>query len=418
LAILTAIFPPERRGAALGVWGAVIGLSTVAGPTVGGLIVTDWSWPWIFFINVPIGIVSFAATLLIVPDLRPGRPHRFDVVGVLLASAALFAVVFGLIEGQRYDWGTITGFVNIPSVLAAGVVLFASFLVWEARQAEPLVPLELFRDRNYTLMNWVGAAMQFGMQGIFIPFTIYVQSVLGMSALLAGLTVAPMSVASGAVAPASGRLADRIGGKYILMLGLVLFAGGTGWLLLTASLNSTWASFLPAFVVAGVGLGCVFAPMTTVAMAGVTPQLAGAASGVLNTTRQLGAAIGSAVVGAVLQNQLATALHARAVTDSTELPPAFRSSFVDAFSNAARSGLEVGRGQSGAAALPAGLPPPAVAQVQALARDVFANAFLVAMRPTVLVAVAVLLVAALSCLLVAGRRRQAQALPEPEPLAA
>jgi len=217
ITILMAIFPPERRGAAFGITGAVIGVSTVAGPTLGGLIVTNWDWRWIFFLNVPVGILALIGTFAIIPDVRPGRRHRLDLVGVLLSSVALFALVFGLIEGQRYEWGTITGWLTIPMVIGAGAVLFLAFIAWERRQAEPLVPLSLFRNRNFSLMNWTGTAMAFGMQGIFIPITIYTQSVLGMSALQSGLTIAPMSLAAMVVAPFAGRFSDRLGGKYLLM---------------------------------------------------------------------------------------------------------------------------------------------------------------------------------------------------------
>ena len=173
LAILTSIFPRERMGAALGFWGAVIGVSTLAGPTLGGLIVTNFDWRWIFFVNVPIGIVALVGAFLVVPDVRPGRLHRFDLVGVALSGVALLAIVYALIEGQRYDWGTITGVVSIPLILAVGVVLLVAFLAWERSQAEPLVPLRLFNHRNYTLMNGTSLAVAFAMQGIFLPFTIY-----------------------------------------------------------------------------------------------------------------------------------------------------------------------------------------------------------------------------------------------------
>src|SRR5437588_6268315 len=244
LAILTSIFPRERMGAALGFWGAVIGVSTIAGPTIGGLIITNFDWRWIFFVNVPIGIVALLGAFLIVPDVRPGRAHRFDVVGVVLSGLALLAIVYALIEGQRYEWGTITGFVSIPLLLVVGFVLLAVFVLWERRQDEPLVPLRLFQHRNYTLMNWTALAVAFAMQGIFLPLTIYLQSVLGMSALNAGLAVAPMSLVSMFVAPFSGRLVDRFGGKYFLMAGLLLFASGTGLVFAFASLESGWQTFI------------------------------------------------------------------------------------------------------------------------------------------------------------------------------
>src|SRR5450759_2850193 len=139
LAILTTLFPPERRGAAFGIWGGVAGLATLAGPTVGGAIITYISWRWIFFINVPIGIAALIATFVIIPDLRPGRHHGWDIVGVVLTTAGLFAIVFGLIEGQRYNWGEYAYGVTIPEIIVAGVALIVVFVVWERFQAEPLV---------------------------------------------------------------------------------------------------------------------------------------------------------------------------------------------------------------------------------------------------------------------------------------
>src|SRR5713101_8051882 len=159
LAILTSIFPPERRGAAFGVWGGVAGLATIAGPTVGGALITYFSWPWIFFINVPIGIAALIATFLIIPDVRPGRNHGWDILGVILATAGLFAIVFGLIEGQRYNWGEIGSYgVTIPEVIIGGVVSIVVFLFWERFQSEPLLPLSLFRERNFAVANWIAAA--------------------------------------------------------------------------------------------------------------------------------------------------------------------------------------------------------------------------------------------------------------------
>ena len=411
LAILTSIFPRERMGAALGFWGAVIGVSTIAGPTLGGLIVTNFDWRWIFFVNVPIGIVALVGAFLVVPDVRPGRLHRFDLVGVALSGVALLAIVYALIEGQRYDWGTITGVVSIPLILAVGVVLFVAFLAWERSQAEPLVPLRLFTHRNYTLMNGTSLAVAFAMQGIFLPFTIYLQSVRGMSALDAGLAVAPLSLVSMFVAPFSGRLADRFGGKYFLMAGLVLFATGTGALFVFASLDSTWQTFVAPLMVAGLGMGCVFAPMTTVAMKDVATRDTGAASGVFNTMRQLGAVVGSAVIGAVLQAQLAIDLPAQAAAKSEELPSQFRDQFVNGFAQASRSGFQVGVGQSGGAQLPPNIPPQAIAQIQQIARDVFENAFILAMHPTAVVAIVVLLLAAAGCIFIATGRRMAE-VPE------
>jgi EmrB/QacA subfamily drug resistance transporter len=403
LSIITSLFPPERRGAAFGIWGSVAGLAAVAGPTVGGAIITYIGWRWIFYINVPIGIAALIATFTIIPDLRPGRHHGWDVVGIILATAGLFGIVFGLIEGERYNWGEIASYgITISEVIVAGVILVVVFIIWERFQAEPLVPLSLFEERNFAVANWIAAAVSFGMLSLFLPFTIYLQSVRGFSALAAGLTLAPMSLTSMVTAPFAGRFADRIGGKYILMAGLSLFTIGVGFVMYVAGPDSTWVTFLPPAIVAGAGMGMTFAPMTTVAMRNISPRVAGAASGVLNTTRQLGAAIGSAVVGAILQNHLATALHDQAVSHAASLPEAFRSQFVAAFSSVASNGFEIGTGESGAK-LPAGLPPAVAHQISVIAHDVFVSAFIDAMKSTLVVPVVFLAFTVLTTLLIKRR---------------
>jgi len=400
LAILTSIFPPERRGAAFGVWGGVAGLATIAGPTIGGAIITYINWRWIFFINVPIGIAALIATFLIIPDLRPGRRQGWDLVGVALASAGLFGIVFGLIEGQRYNWGQFTSTViTIPEIIGAGAFLIVLFIFWERFQTQPLVPLSLFEDRNFAVANWIAAAISFGMLSMFLPITIYLQSVRGFSALTAGLTIAPMSLTSMVIAPFAGRFSDRIGGKYILMTGISLFTIGMATLAFVAGPDSTWVNFLLPTIIAGAGMGMTFAPMTTVAMRNISPRVAGAASGVLNTIRQLGAAIGSAVVGAILQNRLAISLHDQAVSHAAALPAAFRSQFIAAFSSVASNGFEIGTGENGAK-LPAGIPPAAAHQLTVLAHDVFVSAYIDAMKSTFILPVAFLAFTAASTLLI------------------
>ena len=411
LAMISTIFPPERRGTALGVWGAVAGIAAIAGPTVGGLITTNFDWRWIFYLNVPVGILAVIGSYLFVPDLRPGRRHGFDLVGMLLSTASLFGIVFSLIEGQRYNWGTINGPLSIPLLLALGVALMVAFIFWESRASEPLVPLTLFtHNHNFAILNWVTAATAFGMLGLFLPLTIYLQSVLGMTAFQAGLAFAPMSLTSMLVAPLAGNLSDRIGGKYILMFGLGAFGLGMGGITFFATTTSTWATFLPWLILAGAGMGCTFAPATAVAMRNIEPHMVGAASGVFNTMRNLGGAIGSAVVGAVLQNRLAAALADQAQARSNELPaqlpPAVREKIIGTFSGGS-AGLEVGRGQTGGGGVPAGLPPQAAAQIATYFHDVFAGAYINAMRPTLSISITVLLLAAASCLLIARRKQAA-----------
>jgi EmrB/QacA subfamily drug resistance transporter len=404
LAIVTMTFPPERRGAAFGIWGAVAGLATIAGPTLGGLLVTAFDWRWIFFVNLPIGAAVLAVTPFIIPRFQAGRRHRFDILGVALASLALLAICYGLVEGQRYDWGTVTSFISIPLIIAAGVVLLGAFLfVQKMRQdREPLVPFVLFRSRNFTLMNWVSGTLSVGMLGIFLPFTIYLQSALGFSALKAGLTMAPSSVVMIALAPGLGRLTDKIGGKYILLTGLSLFAVGMGWAVLIATPHSAWYDFFAPMIVAGLGMGGTFPPMTTTAMSEVDPRMAGAASGVLNTTRQVGSVIGTAAVGALLQNRLVSSLTSRATEVSASLPGPLRGPFVSGFRKAAASGL-IGAPASSAA--PAGTSPGLAAQLRRLGAEVFPQGYVTAMRWTMVLPISVVALAAASCLALRSKAR-------------
>jgi EmrB/QacA subfamily drug resistance transporter len=389
LAILTMVFPPDRRGAAFGIWGAVAGVATIAGPTLGGLLVTAFDWRYIFFINVPIGVVVLILTAMRIPDLRTGQRHRFDVTGIALASLSLLAICYALVEGQKYNWGTITSVVSIPLLFAVGAVLLGLFLYQQARRQdrEPLVPFALFRDRNYALMNVVTGFIAIGMLGIFLPFTIYLQSVLGFSALKAGLTMAPASLISMFVAPAAGRMSDRIGGKYILIVGLVLFAGGMGAIAFVAQANSAWYDFVAPQVVAGVGIGCTFAPMITVAMRNVSPALAGAASGVFNTNRQVGTVIGTAGVGALLQNRLLAGFTAQTQLYGAHLPAATRATLLAGFQAAAKGGFVTGTGRRG----------------NRLGELVFTHGFIEAMRPTIIVPILFLVAAAFCCLFVKRR---------------
>jgi EmrB/QacA subfamily drug resistance transporter len=418
MSIIIGVFPAERRGAALGVWGAVAGVSTIAGPTVGGLLVTSLDWRWIFFVNLPIGILVLAMAVPILPGRTPGVRHRFDFVGVLLASASLFCLTFALTEGQKHEWSA-----GIWGLIAAGIALFVIFVVQQrSRQdGEPLVPFSLFRDRNFTVLNLVGAAVSVGMVGMFLPMTIYLQSVLGFSALKAGLVMAPSSLVSMFLAPVAGRLSDRIGGKFILMGGLTLYGAGMMWIVLVAEVGTDWKAFIPALVVSGIGIGGVFAPMATEATRNVPPRLAGAASGVNNTIRQVGSVLGSAAVGAVLQNQLASALRDEASARSSALPADVRPGFVQGFADAAKGGLEVGAGQSGAEQqLPPGVPPNVAHRVHELAGQVFSHGFVHAMKPTMWLPIAVILLSAAACLTLKGRKGDT-AVPrldaEPAPMA-
>jgi MFS family permease len=257
------------------------------------------------------------------------------------------------------------------------------------------LPFTLFRDRNFTLMNWVSAALSIGMLGVFLVFTIYLQSALGYSAIKAGLTLLPSSVVSVIAAPVAGKLTDKIGGKYILLPGLALFAAGVGWAVLTAGTNSAWYDFLPSLSVVGLGIGLVFAPLTTIAMDNVPERLVGAASGTLNTMRQVGSVIGTATVGALLQIRLVASLTSVATAHASVLPPAARSQFAAGFREAASSGtFETGSGT--AVKLPPGVPPSLATEAARLAAAVFDEGYVQAMRWTMILPIAVVALAALT----------------------
>jgi MFS family permease len=216
------------------------------------------------------------------------------------------------------------------------------------------------------------------------------------------------------IAPVAGRTTDKIGGKFILMSGLILFGVGMGWLALIAQPDSSWQTFLAPLIVAGIGMGCIFAPMVTVAMRNIDPRVAGAASGVLNTIRQVGLVIGTAAVGALLQNRLVSAITAEASTRSAALPPQVRNRFVTEMDNSARNGIQVGAGQSGGSThLAPGLPQQIVAEIARIAHEVFTFAYVTAMRQTMILPVVLLGIGALSCLAIKeGKRAPAPPVTE------
>lgn len=298
MSMIVTIFSAERRGSALGVWGAVGGVAAISGPTLGGLLVDTVGWRWIFLVNVPVAALVLVLTPILVPDVRHGRQHRLDLVGVLFSLATLSTLTFAVMEGQRYSWN---GW--IISLLVLSCLCGAAFVVQQKRrqESEPLVPFALFRSRDYLAMNLVAAAISVSIVSLMILLAVYFQSVLGFSALKAGLAIAPASLMSTIFAPISGRLSDRFDGKRMLLFGLLLSALGMLWLAFLMDPGATWASFVLPMAIIGIGNGFLIAPSVTVAMRGIAPPLAGAASGVLNTTRQLGSVLAVALVGVLMQ---------------------------------------------------------------------------------------------------------------------
>ncbi|MEN1890345.1 MFS transporter [Streptomyces mirabilis] len=410
LSIIAEVFPADRRGAAMGVWGVVAGVSGALGPIIGGALITHLDWRWIFFVNLPLGVVVLGLAAAVIPGSRRTVRHRFDTLGVLLASGTLFCLAFGLTEGQRYDWNA-----WIWSLFGAAALLFAAFLGHERGQQgnDPLVPFSLFKNRNFTLINFVGVTVSFGVVGMFLPLTIYLQSVLGFSALKSGLVLLPLALGSFVTAGPAGVLADKIGGKFILMTGLLAWTAALVWIVGAADVGSSWTAVAFPLFLAGLGAGCTFAPMATEVMRNVPAKLSGAASGVNNALRQVGSVLAGAVVGAVLQAQLASSLTDQARQRAGQLPAAYRDGFVGGFSQA---GTDVNARQ--AARLPEGVPHDIADRMRTLGAQVFGHGFVHAMGPAVLVSAAVLLTGALTCLAVRrhlGPSANPHALPVYEP---
>jgi EmrB/QacA subfamily drug resistance transporter len=417
LSTITVIFPADKRGVAFGVWGAVAGVATIAGPTLGGYLVTDFGWEWIFFVNVPVGVLTIIMAMVTMPDLRLNRRHKLDWTGTALATVGLFLLVYGLIEGEPHDWGKVWGPITIVEVIGAGVLVLAVFLYHQyvTRAGEPLVPFSIFKDRNFAVMSGVSSAIAFGMLGLFLPLVIYLQSVLGLTALQAGIAVAPMSLLSMVIAPFAGRAADRPAGKWVLTIGLTLWCAGMATVVALAKADTGQWGLLPGLLIAGTGLGMVFAPLQTIAMRHVAPQQAGAASGLINTTRQLGAVIGSAAVGALLQAQLVGKLSDAAHANAADLPPEARQPFLDAIAGATGGALHVGAGQSGAA-IPPGVPEQFRQALTDVTTRTFHEGFTNAMKATLLLPLIVLAIAAVSCLFIRQQPLPATAAPtEPRP---
>jgi len=216
MALIVAAFPAARRGTALGVWGSVAGVATLSGPTLGGLI----GWRWVFLVNIPVGLLVLALTFRWVPDLRAGRAHRLDLPGVLLSAAALTGLTFSLMEGDRYSWNP-----WIWTLAASSLALGALFLHHQARRqdAEPLIPFALFADRDFTVMTALMGAIGAALIGAVLPLSLFLQQQLGLSAVHAGLALAPSPLVSLLVSPYAGRLSDRIGGRRVLLAGLLSF---------------------------------------------------------------------------------------------------------------------------------------------------------------------------------------------------
>ncbi len=308
MAVITRTFPPDKRGTAMSVWGSVAGVAILVGPLAGGFLVDTWGWEWIFFINVPIGVVAFVLAARLVPQL-PRNTHRFDVLGVLLSGLGLFLLVFGIQEGQKYDWGTITGPITVWSLIIAGVLLLGAFVWWQAvTKGEPLMSLSLFKDRNFSLANVGIATMGFAITGMAIPLMLFAQKSMGLSPMRSALLLIPLAITAGGLARPVGKLTDRVHPRYIAGPGFALTAISMFWLGAVASPTTAVIGILAPITVMGVGNALIWAPLSATATRNLPMQFAGAGAGVYNMTRQVGAVLGSAAVGVLMQNRIAAQL--------------------------------------------------------------------------------------------------------------
>ncbi|CAM3446600.1 MDR family MFS transporter [Stackebrandtia soli] len=335
MAVITRTFPPDGRGTAMGLWGSVAGVAILVGPVLGGVLVGAFGWEWIFFINVPVGIVGFVMAARLVPKLTT-HSHRFDGLGVILSTVGMFCLVFGIQEGESFDWGVIVGPISVGRLVAAGVVLLVVFVVWQRlNRREPLLPLAVFRDRNFGLANVGIASMGFATTGMALPLMLFAQVARGFSATEAALLLAPMAVISGGLAPVVGKLVDRTNPKYLAAGGFACMIGGLTWLgLILTPTTPVWLLLLPT-VLLGFGNAGVWAPLSSTATRNLPPRMAGAGSGVYNTMRQVGAVLGSAGIAAAMNARLALNLPGFDSTGATpegagELPAALRSGFASA----------------------------------------------------------------------------------------
>jgi len=324
LSILTATFPPRLRGTAIGIWAGVSALALAIGPIVGGLLTQDISWNWIFFVNIPVGIVAVVAARLFIDETRDHSPNqRLDLPGLLTSGLGLFALTYGLIETNSHSWGS----TRVLGLLALAAVSMVAFVILERRQKAPMLDLNLFRNPTFSGANAVMGLVGLAMFGIFFFNSLFLQNILHYGAIKTGATFLPMTVLIILVAPMAGRLSDKIGPRPLMTAGMVLLT--TSLLLFgTLGTNSTFYDILPALVVGGIGMAITMAPTTSAAMGAVPVDKAGVGSAVINSMRQVGGSLGIAIMGTLIATQISVA----------PASPEFASQFVDGYHHALQFG--------------------------------------------------------------------------------
>lgn len=308
MAVITRLFPPQQRGRAMALWGAVAGVATLVGPILGGVLIDSLGWEWIFFVNVPVGVVAFVLAARLVPRL-PTHSHRFDWLGVALSGVGLFALVFGIQEGHTYRWGTISGPISVWGLIVTGLVVLGLFVLWQRfNTAEPLMPLELLRDRNFAVANTGIAVVGFTVTSMPFALMLWAQAARGYTPTQAALLTAPMAVVTMLLAARVGTLVDRVHPRILATFGLALWGASLALLAALLDLETpVWLICVPMALL-GVASSFVWGPLSTAATGNLPRDKAGAGAGVYNTSRQIGSVIGSAVVATVMASRLAVHL--------------------------------------------------------------------------------------------------------------
>jgi EmrB/QacA subfamily drug resistance transporter len=294
LTILSAGVPRERRGLALGIWGGIGGLAIAIGPLVGGAIVNGVSWHWIFWLNVPIGLVLAPLALARLEETR-GSDSGLDLPGLGLASVGLLGIVWGLVRGNAHGWTSL----GVVLPIVAGFALVAAFVAWENRAPSPMLPMHFFRGRTFALTNVASLLMFFGMFGSIFLLAQFFQTVQHYSPLQSGLRILPWTAMPIFVAPIAGALSDRIGGNKLMTLGLTLQAAGLAWIAAVQTPTVSYSALIAPFVLSGTGMALFFAPVANVVLSSVAPEQEGKASGATNAIRELGGVFGVAVLASV-----------------------------------------------------------------------------------------------------------------------
>src|ERR671936_152944 len=311
LSIISATFPPKERGTAIGIWAGVSAMALAIGPLIGGLITEHINWNWIFYINVPIGALGIVAGRLVVGESRDtSQEQRLDLPGLVASGLALFALVFALIEANRYGWTSAT----ILTLFGVGAVGVGAFVLLELHQRVPMMDLTLFRNGTFAGANMVALLVGLAMFGVFFFVSLYMQNILGYSPVKAGASFLPMTLLIIMVAPIAGRVSDRVGSRWLIAVGQTLTAGSLV-IFSRLAVDSSWWNLLPGMIVGGIGMAMTMTPMTAAALGAVPVDKAGVGSGILNTFRQVGLALGIAVMGAILSSQAKIALRQGATQD-------------------------------------------------------------------------------------------------------